>query len=1020
MKINKNKIKKSINNLIVFSLVLLVIFSNFASFLPQFLQNSKLLQNLEIKKASALTTTKTFSFIVNQENFIGTSGGKSVLTYDSAIGNPLGSLKTTSLGRNNADISNWTWTGTWEDLGAPAGSTITGMRIESGYTYVSTWNVADSVTIGPYKIKDNLDVDQAILWSGRTVTAGADGDWVLISQQTDQAIPAAIQASNSTIKLYLERSIDLGNNSAAEATIYEDELSFIITYDMAVSPPDAAGFTNDIEGALLDGGRSSQQITVTGSNFGSGPSDGSNNIVKIGTFTVPDINVTTWNDTMIIFTIPSSAATYGGTGTDGLIIRANGLDDATPIDFFVYPNITSISTNSEQIGQNITISGDHFETSSGSVIINSQSATVISGWNETTLIVRIPGQEGAANIAGKIEITRSDSKISNQYPSDPANFTILAPSIISSNPASETTGTNSVLIEFSGLGIDTDLGVNPILKLRKSGEADITGTEYSTVTAYQTVSATFNLSTAAAGLWDLIIVNMDGQQGLCSECFTVNPPSGPVVTGISPGFGLNSGTKNITSITGSNFQDGATAKLTKTAQTDIASSPAFAFTNSNTLSNGTFNLSGQTLGWWNVVVTNPDLQTGSYGNETDIGFEIRSPAPSDPTNIYQFKDNSDTAEPPASNIAVGNGIGEQLDVYFRMDMEGGLVGEFYYPQIEIKPIGAVFDGVFTEGAGVIYNGTAVQGWITITAIDGTSYHWRARTRNSSGISNWVSFGGNSDPDDIDIYVDNTPPTISPGTDGTCSTAVSNITDLSVTILWNTSDTTSGSLIPPGAGSYATAQVQYINTASFVDWISSPGIITTESAWENSPHQITISSLSPGTDYTFRMRSKDFIGNESNSINCVFATEGARPIKTVEFFILQETNKNTGTMIKKKFDVTIPENNGVADSIQIKSAYIEVSGISSATVTQTINAGLLRGDQTAEIGPAGNNYLLNSTGTTTPFAILFDALSPGSDNESMNDITSGGTYTYTLFLNGDGVTDVWLFSAKLIITYNYKP
>ncbi|MCK5085563.1 fibronectin type III domain-containing protein, partial [Candidatus Parcubacteria bacterium] len=272
----------------------------------------------------------------------------------------------------------------------------------------------------------------------------------------------------------------------------------------------------------------------------------------------------------------------------------------------------------------------------------------------------------------------------------------------------------------------------------------------------------------------------------------------------------------------------------------------------------------------------------------------------------------------------------------------------------------------------------------------------------------------------DIYIDNTPPTISPGTDGTCATAISNITDLSAAILWNTSDATSGSLIPPGSGSYATAQVQYIDAGSFIDWVSSPGIITTESAWENSPHQISISSLSPGTDYTFRMRSKDNVGNESNSINCAFATEGARPIKTIEFFILQETNKNTGTIIKKKFDITIPENNGISDSIQIKSAYIEISGISSATATQTINAGLLREDQTVEPGPTGNNYLLNSTGTTTPFTILFDALSPGSDNESMNDITSGGTYTYTLFLNGDGVTDVWLFSAKLIITYNYKP
>ena len=1018
MKISKNKIKKAISNSTIFLLVLIVVFSNFVSFFPQLLQNNKLLQNLEIKKASALTTTKTFSFTVDQENFVGTSGGKSVLTYDSGIGNPSGSLKTTSIGRNNTDISNWTWTGTWEELGAPSGSTITDMRIESGYTYVTVWNVANSVTIGPYKIKDSLDIDQATLWNGRTVTTGTDGNWVSIPQQTDQAIPSAIQASNSTIKLYLERLIDLGNDKTAEATIYEDELSFIITYDLAVSPPDATGFINDTEGTLLDGGRSSQQITITGSNFGSGPSDGNNNVVKIGTFTVPDVTVTTWNDTTIIFTVPASATTNGGTGTDGLIIRASGLDDATPIDFFIYPNITSVSTNSEQIGQNIIISGDHFGTVAESITINSQNTAVI-GWNETSLTARIPGQEGITNINGKIQITRTDLKTSNDFPTDPSSFTILAPSVSGSAPASETTGQSSALIQFSGLGIDTDPGINPTLKLMKSGESDIDGAGYLTVIAYQTVEATFDLSGAAAGLWDLVIINMDGQQGLCSECFTVNPPSGPIVTGINPDFGLNTGIKNITSITGNNFQDGATAKLTKTAQTDITPSIVFTFTDPNALSNGAFDLSGQTLGWWNVVVTNPDLQTGSYGNEINTGFEIRSSVPLNPTNIYQFKNNSDTAEPPATETGIGNGIGGQLDVYFRMDMEGGLVGELYYPQIEIKPIGAVFDGTFTEGTGVLYNGTAVQGWVNITAEDGTSYHWRARTKNSSGISSWVSFGGNSDPNDIDLYIDNTPPIISPGTDGTCSTAVSNITDFNATILWDTSDITSGAQFPPSSGAYAFAQVQYIETNNFDNWIAE-GTITTESSWENSPHQVAILSLSPGTDYTFRIKSKDFVRNESNSINCVFTTEGARPIKTVEFFILQETNNNTGTTIKKNFETTIPENNGISDSIQIVSAYIEISGVSSAAATQTINAGLLRGDQTAETGPAGNNYLLNSTGTTTPFTILFDALSPGGDNENISNITSGGVYAYTLFLNGDGITDVWLFSAKLIVTYNYKP
>jgi len=183
----------------------------------------------EIKKAKAATQAKTFSFATTAEGFSGTSGGKSVLSYDFAVGSPAGSLKTDSTGRNNNDNSNWTWTGTWEDLGVPAGSVVTQVRLESGYTKITAWNTVDSVTIGPYKLKDSSGADQATLWTGRN-PAGIDSDWVTISQQADQSVPLAIQSSGSTIKLYLERTLDLGNDKNAQATVYEDEMAFVITY----------------------------------------------------------------------------------------------------------------------------------------------------------------------------------------------------------------------------------------------------------------------------------------------------------------------------------------------------------------------------------------------------------------------------------------------------------------------------------------------------------------------------------------------------------------------------------------------------------------------------------------------------------------------------------------------------------------------------------------------------------------------------------------------------------------------
>ncbi|MFA6363624.1 MAG: hypothetical protein WCX19_09065, partial [Methanoregula sp.] len=71
------------------------------------------------------------------------------------------------------------------------------------------------------------------------------------------------------------------------------------------------------------------------------------------------------------------------------------------------------------------------------------------------------------------------------------------------------------------------------------------------------------------------------------------------------------------------FVSGATAKLTKTGQPDIAATDVTVI--DSTKITCMFNLAGATVGQWNVNVTNPDGQTGTLTN----GFTITSitPAP---------------------------------------------------------------------------------------------------------------------------------------------------------------------------------------------------------------------------------------------------------------------------------------------------------------------------------------------------------------------------------------------------------
>ncbi|GEM_PF-1538508 len=83
----------------------------------------------------------------------------------------------------------------------------------------------------------------------------------------------------------------------------------------------------------------------------------------------------------------------------------------------------------------------------------------------------------------------------------------------------------------------------------------------------------------------------------------------PVVDSISPNFALNIEPVNISNILGSNFQSGATVKLTKTGQADINCTAPIV--DSTRLSSFTCNITNAILGVWDVVVINPDNQTGT-------------------------------------------------------------------------------------------------------------------------------------------------------------------------------------------------------------------------------------------------------------------------------------------------------------------------------------------------------------------------------------------------------------------------
>lgn len=763
-----------------------------------------------------------------------------------------------------------------------------------------------------------------------------------------------------------------------------------------------------------DGARSGYSATISGANFGTVPDGSQENcaggagtgcirFIVGGNATVADADITAWSNTSITFTVNANLASYGGLAS--LQVVSAGVPDSTPLDFYIYPNITSAPA-SGQIGYVIPeISGDHFGGMAGAIKIYGVTITP-SGWNDTSIInVKVPGQTGLIN--GQIEVIR-DASIDNK--NDLSNFTTLGPLVTGSNPASGDNSQNDVTITFSGSGFDTDTGISPILKLTK-GTKTIVGTLYNKVNDYTDVQAHFDLTgvlDSEIGYWKLMIENMDTLLGSYGDestnGFYINLPA-PIVAGIDPAFGLNTeNNKTINYISGSNFKSGATVQLTHIALAPITQLTSFTYNSGNgRLENGSFDLTGQTENlWWNVVVTQGS-QSGSYGNEINTGFEIKLSKPSLPSNLIQSKTEG------GASVAVGEGIGGQTIIYFGMDMSGGLIGELYYPQIEIKPITTTFNGTFTEGPGVLFNGAAVQGWVNINGTDGISYHWQARVRNSAGTSNWISFGGNTDPSDLDFYLDSTPPSIT----GECPAA--NISDTSATVDWITADAN-----PPGEEDFASAQVEYKAGTISEDW-SVPGSFSIENPRAGGLHVVNLSGFSPGNSYVFRARSKDFFGNEKISLNCAFTTIATMPIKTIELFLAQEELAVTDTAKSYYFTVTIPEKPD--NPIALKTAIIEINGISGASTSdQVIKVGFLHGNQPS--GPEGDNVTIESSSTgPTPFMILFDALNPqGIGQENMKNLVASGplnAQSYTLFLTGTTIP-TYALNAKLILTYTYTP
>jgi len=316
-------------------------------------------------------------------------------------------------------------------------------------------------------------------------------------------------------------------------------------------------------------------------------------------------------------------------GTDtGFIITVNSEGVISVSTAASSPSVSTISPSSginTGVVAIASITGSNFQSGATVKLAKSGQSDItctnFTFTNSTTLSNGSCPITGALAGAWNVAVINPDAQLGTL--SNGFTVTLPPPTVSSITPSSAINNASVAITSVIGNRFQSGATV----KLTKSGQTDIACTSFTFTNSTTLSNGSCPITGAAAGQWNVKVINPDSQAGTLTNGFTVTLPP-PSVSAISPSSGVNTAPIAIASITGSNFQSGATVKLAKSGQSDITCTN-FTFTNSTTLSNGSCPITGALAGAWNVVVTNPDAQIGTLSG----GFTVNCLAPGQISNL---------------------------------------------------------------------------------------------------------------------------------------------------------------------------------------------------------------------------------------------------------------------------------------------------------------------------------------------------------------------------------------------------
>lgn len=752
--------------------------------------------------------------------------------------------------------------------------------------------------------------------------------------------------------------------------------------------PRVIGFTNTTDATLLDGGRQTHLVTVSGNHFGA----------TAGSITINGIaqdGTPTWGGASII------GAGVPDTGADSGSVVVTKLDTKTSnafSTFYIYPQITGFTagqTDGDIQTGTITITGNHFGATGAvsNIIVNGVAPVTIGVWSATSIpAVDIPN---TGTDSGTITVTRaSDTKASNAsatfyiYP----QITGLTPcAALLTDTAREFAATDTVCA--NGLK-DGEIHVNGNHLGSVAGSLTILTVSAPTYASWgASLISTIQVPVAIAdtSYTGAIVLTRSDTKPFSFAGFRILPR----ITSLNP----VSGTANDSIIIIGNHlcQTGACplAGFRSVAADNVTFFSAVQVTDANVTvwGHGDSSLAGVTANVPTAAITGNIVVTSNTYASNGVNFTKQSTVPNSPSVLQQYETDGTTV------IAVGNKTknGATTNLTFKALMTGFNPSTLCL-QIENAVVGTAFSGIITAeeigAACKAYSGTAVTGVVTITGLTATNgYHWRARVKNSSTLetSAWVAFGGNLETDN-DYYIDTTAPVIS-------AILSSAVTASGATITWTT-DESSDSKVMFGA-----------------TCIPGTGTAVSQTAGVTS-HSVVLSGLSSNTTYQYQAVSQDrnvdgsLIGNSATgptSTTCnTFITSKANT-KTLEYFITSETGAAITAEISRTFTATITETGYV-----LQDVFVELNGIAAPVAgSASIN---LRVYKTGATPPAyGAAYSVPVASIATPFTILFKIVDPTANLNIAP--TQAGTNTLDILPPVSGMN---IASAKIIITYYAPP